>query len=1230
MIARKLERLLNERIVLLDGGMGTMIQSANLTEADYRGARFADHGQELLGANDLLTLTRPELISDIHRAYLNAGADIIETNTFNSNKISLVDYGLSGLAYELNREGAALARRAVDGTGGARFVCGVLGPTTKTASLSSDFDDPSRRDVDFDMLAEAYREAVEGLLDGGSDLLMIETVVDTLNCKAGIAATLDAFEERGINVPLFISASISGPSGRTLSGQTVEAFWNSVRHARPLAIGLNCALGPEQLRQHIAELGSFANVFVSCHPNAGLPNAMGGYDLAPADMARHIEEWARAGLINIVGGCCGTTPEHIEAVAEAARGVEPRRPPDVKSACRLSGLEALNIGDDTDFVSIGERANVSGSSRFKKLILEQRYEEALEVARKQVENGARVIDVNMDDASIDGVAAMTKFLNLVSVEPDAARVPVVVDSSSWDIIEAGLKCIQGKAFVNSISLKEGEASFVERARRARRYGAAVLVMAFDEQGQADTLSRRVDICERSYRLLTEKAGFDAEDVAFDPNVFAVGTGMAEHDRYGVDFLEAVRELRKVCPDAQVSGGVSNVSFAFRGNTKVRSAINSVFLHHAVEAGMTMGIVNPTELTPYERIAPDLRELVEDVVLAGRSNAVERLLNWLSKNCTNENIGVSKKKTESDSWRDLPVGKRLRHALIHGISERIEEDVEEARLSTEDPFNVISGPLLEGMSVVGDAFESGKMFLPQIMKSARVMKKAIARLSPYMEKDVGRASGKGKVLLATVKGDVHDIGKSIVGVVLQCNGFEVLDLGVMVPADSIVETAIREQVDAIGVSGLIMPSLQEMINVADLLEEKSQEIPLLIGGATTSLLHTSLRIEPRYRGPVIHVKDVSRVAGVVSALLSEDIREDYLARARRRHAEVRQAHLEKRRERCLSLAESRGNPSSADYERIPPVFPRRPGIHVWDDVPLENLRPHIDWKAFLRVWQDGSEPRPDGVLDEAKRLLKIVEMNRSLQARAVVGLLPANSIGDDVEVYESDSRDKVAATLRFLRRQTRTTYGNKYTCLADFVAPKGSGISDWIGLFAVTAGVGLDDVVCRFEREGDSYSAIMVKIIADRLADALADFVHERIGTELWNSPRTEREAGIEADSRRATGIRPVPGYPCCPDHSEKQKIWSLLGVEKRVGISLTESYMMVPAASVSGYYFAHPDASYQGVGRISYEQVKDYAARKSMSVCDVERWLADNLAYEPEMNSREGTDRSAGRAGSIN
>ena len=1222
----RLEKLLETRILMLDGAMGTMIQRYRLSEADYRGERFADHPGELRGNNDLLVLTQPKIVRDIHAAYLEAGADILETNTFNSTAIALADYRLQDLAYELTREGARLAREAADAAERRdptrpRYVAGVLGPTNRTASISPDVNDPGYRNVTFDELVAAYTDAVRGLVDGGADILLIETVFDTLNCKAAIYAIEQYFERARLRLPVMISGTITDASGRTLSGQTVEAFWNSVRHARPLSVGLNCALGVAQLREHIEELSRVADVRVSCHPNAGLPNAFGGYDDTPDYMAQEIRSWAEQGFINIVGGCCGTTPAHIRAIARAVSAVRPRVPPTVPPALRLAGLEPLNVGADSLFVNVGERTNVTGSAAFKKLILGNEYAKALDVARQQVENGAQVLDVNMDEAMLDGEQAMRTFLNLIASEPDIARVPIMIDSSKWNVLEAGLKCVQGKAIVNSISLKEGEEKFLEQARTVRRYGAAVIVMAFDEQGQADTRERKVEICSRAYRLLTEQAGFEPSDIIFDPNIFAVATGIAEHNNYAVDFIEATRELRRRFPLAHVSGGVSNVSFSFRGNNPVREAIHSVFLYHAIRAGMTMGIVNAGVLPVYEEIPAELREAVEDVVLNRREDATERLLEIAPRYA-----GKGEQTKGPDlAWRALPVAERLKHALVHGIDEYIERDTEEARRQYARPIEVIEGPLMDGMNVVGDLFGAGKMFLPQVVKSARVMKKAVAYLVPFIEAEkTADARAKGKILLATVKGDVHDIGKNIVGVVLACNNYEVIDLGVMVPAAKILETARRENADIIGLSGLITPSLDEMAHVAKEMSREGFTVPLLIGGATTSRTHTAVKIAPNYEHPTIWVKDASRSVTVASNLLSEEQRAAYVERLKAEYAEIRERHKgRKSGVRLLSLADARANRTPIDWAGYAPPVPRKLGLEVFPKYPLEELARYIDWTPFFQTWElHGKYPailsdekvgkQATQLFNDAQQMLKDIIAGRKLTANGVIGLFAANSVGDDIEVYTDDTRTRVAAVLHTLRQQDEKPPGKPNRALADFIAPKETGIKDYIGAFAVTAGIGADELAKKYNAAHDDYRAIMVKALADRLAEAFAERLHERVRREFWGYAEDERCTNEQLIREEYQGIRPAPGYPACPDHTEKPILFALLDATRKAKIELTESNAMWPAASVSGLYFSHPASTYFAVGPLGKDQVEDYARRKGMDLETAERWLAPNLGYDPE------------------
>jgi len=1219
----QLAELLRDRILVLDGATGTMVQGYALEEADFRGDRFADHPSELKGNNDLLVLTRPDVVREIHDAYLEAGADIIETNTFSATTISQADYELQSIVYELNRDAARIARDAAEAAtqrtpDKPRFVAGVLGPTNRTASISPDVNDPGYRNIRFDELVAAYREAAEGLMDGGADILLVETIFDTLNAKAAVFALEVLFADRGERRPVMISGTITDASGRTLSGQTVTAFWNSLSHAHPLSFGLNCALGPAELREYVEELSGSATCFVSVHPNAGLPNEFGGYDLTPEEMAKHIGEWAASGFLNIVGGCCGTKPDHIRAIARVVAEHKPREIPQLERQLRLSGLEPLDVGSDSLFVNVGERANVTGSAKFKRLIREGDYETALSVARDQVEDGAQVIDVNMDEAMLDGEAAMVRFLNLCASEPDIARVPVMVDSSKWSIIEAGLKCLQGKGIVNSISLKEGEAPFLEQAEKIRRYGAAVIVMAFDEQGQADTKARKVEICRRSYELLTERIGFAPEDIIFDPNIFAIATGIEEHDNYAVDFIEATHEIRQTLPGVGVSGGVSNVSFSFSGNNPVREAIHTVFLYHAIKAGMSMGIVNAGQLGVYDEVPEALRERVEDVVLNRRPDATERLLDIAGEYKGDGAVA----KREDLTWREWPVEKRLEHALVKGIDAYVEEDTEEARQQAARPIQVIEGPLMDGMNVVGDLFGDGKMFLPQVVKSARVMKKAVAHLIPFIEaeKEAG-ARAKGKVLMATVKGDVHDIGKNIVGVVLQCNNFDVVDLGVMVPTHQILEAARAEEVDLIGLSGLITPSLEEMSHVASELQREGYEVPLMIGGATTSKAHTAVKIDPKYDHPTVWVKDASRAVSVAQRLISRDLRESFVSELASDYERVREAHAGRRSNvEWQSLEQARANRFAVDWAGYSAPPPKRPGVTEFDDIPLQELLGFIDWTPFFHTWElKGSYPKiledtakgeeARKLFTDARAMLEKIISEGWLQAKAVIGLYAANAVGDDIEIYSDESRSTALARFHFLRQQ-QARPGKPNYCLADFVAPRENGI-DYLGCFAVTAGLGIETHLERFEAEHDDYSAIMLKALADRLAEACAEYLHQRVRKEQWGYANDESLDNAALIAEKYRGIRPAPGYPACPEHTEKSTLWSLLGVESRTGIRLTEHYAMYPAASVSGIYFAHPDALYFTVGRIDRDQVADYADRKEMTLEEAERWLAPNLGYEP-------------------
>ncbi len=1216
----RLEALLAERILVLDGAMGTMLQRHRLDEAAFRGKRFAAWPRDLKGDNDLLLLTQPAIVADVHRQYLAAGADIIETNTFNATRIAQADYGAESLVAELNREGARLARAVADEFEAAdpsrpRYVAGVLGPTNRTASISPDVNDPGARNTSFAALAEAYEEAAAALVEGGADLLLIETVFDTLNAKAAIFALESLVARGGPRLPVMISGTITDASGRTLSGQTAEAFWYSVAHAAPLSIGLNCALGAKQLRQYVQDVGRVAPVYVSAHPNAGLPNEFGGYDETPETMSTQLREWAEHGLVNIVGGCCGTTPEHIAAIASAVRGLTPRQRPAVPPATRLAGLEPLIIKDDSLFVNVGERTNVTGSRRFAKLILGGEHEAALEVARQQVENGAQMIDVNMDEGMLDAERAMATFLNLVASEPAISRVPVMIDSSKWSVIEAGLRCVQGKGVVNSVSLKEGEGPFLEHARLARRYGAAVVVMAFDEEGQADTVERRVAVCARAYRLLTEQAGFPPEDIIFDPNVFAIGTGIEEHAGYAVAYIEATRRIKEQLPRVLVSGGISNVSFSFRGNDPVREAIHAVFLYHAIAAGLDMGIVNAGQLAVYDDIEPALLERVEDLVLNRRPDATERLLEVADA------AARSSRESGPDlSWRKQPVGERLTHALVEGIADFVVEDTEEARQQAARPLDVIEGPLMDGMNVVGDLFGAGKMFLPQVVKSARVMKRAVAHLLPFMEAEKSAdAQAKGRILLATVKGDVHDIGKNIVGVVLQCNNYEVIDLGVMVPAAKILEAAAERNVDIIGLSGLITPSLEEMTFVASEMERTGLDLPLLIGGATTSRAHTAVKIEPAYRrGPTVHVADASRAVGVVGSLLSPEQRADYAVRVRDEYRALREERSSRRAgERRVTIEEARANRLVPDWARPVPV-PAVTGVRHLRDYPLAELLPRIDWTPFFQSWEmRGHYPdilndpvqgkAATQLFDDARTLLAQLVAGGRLRAAAAFGFWPAAARGDDLVLRLSDGGEAVSRTLR---QQMQKGAGRANLALADFVAPEGNGITDYVGLFAVTAGLGAPELIAERRAQHDDYNAILIEALADRLAEAFAERLHERVRKEFWGYATDEQLDNGALIREQYQGIRPAPGYPACPDHTEKGAIFQLLDAPA-VGITLTESCAMQPGASVSGYYFWRPEAQYFGLGRIGPDQVADYAARKGWTVAETERWLAPNLGYEP-------------------
>ncbi|MCP3663512.1 MAG: methionine synthase [Gammaproteobacteria bacterium] len=1219
-----LQQLLQQRILILDGAMGTMIQRHKLDEAGYRGERFADWSCDLKGNNDLLSLTQPAIIRDIHRAYLEAGADIVETNTFGANRVSMADYGMEGLSYEMNVAAARLCREAIEGVAtpeSPRFVAGVLGPTNRTCSISPDVNDPGFRNVSFDDLVEAYSEATRGLIEGGSDILLIETIFDTLNAKAAIFAVEQVFQQDGVKLPVMISGTITDTSGRTLSGQTTEAFYNALTHIEPLSIGLNCALGPDQLRQYVQEMSRISTYAVSAHPNAGLPNEFGEYDLDAERMAGYLGDWANSGYLNIVGGCCGTTPDHIRAVAQAMKGRSPRAIPAIPKACRLSGLEPMNIEPDSLFLNVGERANVTGSAKFKRLILEEQFDEALEVCRQQVDNGAQIIDVNMDEAMLDAKASMVRYLNLVATEPDIAKVPVMVDSSKWDVLEAGLKCIQGKGVVNSISLKEGEENFIRQARLIRSYGAAAVVMAFDEDGQADTLERKVQICSRAYKVLTEQVGFPPEDIIFDPNVFAVATGIEAHNNYGVDFIEACRQIKTNLPHALISGGISNVSFSFRGNNPVREAIHAVFLYHAIKAGLDMGIVNAGQLAIYDDLPSELRERVEDVVLNRRPDATDRLL-AIADDHRGDGSVASKK--EDQAWRQWPVGKRIEHALVKGITEFIEEDTEAARQQANRSLEVIEGSLMDGMNVVGGLFGEGKMFLPQVVKSARVMKRAVAYLEPFIneEKSAGDVSSQGKILLATVKGDVHDIGKNIVAVVLQCNSYEVIDLGVMVPTETILQAAREHKVDIIGLSGLITPSLDEMVQLAGEMERLDMKVPLLIGGATTSLIHTAVKIDPEYSGPAVYVPDASRAVGVASNLLSNVHRDDYVEQLKTEYEEARQRRESKQKTQSLvTLEQARANPADLNWSGYQPPTPDKLGVQVMMDIPLDQLVDTIDWTFFFHAWElkgrypkiltdeaKGEEARK--LFADAQAMLERIIEEKWLRAGAVVGLFAANAEGDDVELYQDEDREQALTSLHFLRKQSRQPKGRANDCLADFIAPKSSGLKDYIGGFACTAGLGIEEKLAQFEADHDDYSAIMLKALADRLAESLTEWLHRKVRREIWGYAADETLDNVALIKEQYQGIRPAMGYPASPDHTEKDTLWDLLSAREQTGIWLTEAKAMVPAASVSGLLFSHPDARYFAVGKIDRDQVENYAERKGETVEATERWLAPNLGYD--------------------
>ena len=1214
-----IERILKQRIMVIDGAMGTMIQKYKLSEADYRGTQFAEHPSPLKGNNDLLSLTAPHVIREIHQQYLEAGADIIETNTFNANAISQLDYGLQDLAYDLNLASAKLARSVADEITAKtpdkpRFVMGGLGPTNRTASLSPDVNNPAKRNVTFDQLVEAYLTAIHGLYEGGVDGFLVETIFDTLNAKAAVYALETFFAKIGKRLPVMISGTITDASGRTLSGQTIEAFWTSMQHAKPLSIGINCALGAAEMRPHLETLSEIADTYICAYPNAGLPNQFGEYDQMPAEMAGYIRDFAESGFVNIVGGCCGSTPRHIAAIATAVENIPPRKFPELPAYCRLSGLERLEIRPDSNFVNVGERTNVSGSARFARLIREEQYEEALAVARGQVESGAQIIDINMDDAMLDSKDAMVTFLNLVATEPDIAKVPIMIDSSKWEVLEAGLKCVQGKGIINSISMKEGEAAFIEQARLINRYGAAVVVMAFDEKGQADTEARKIEICKRAYNILVNQVGMAPQDIIFDPNIFAVATGIKEHDNYAHEFIEATREIKRECPGALISVGVSNVSFSFRGNDPVREAMHSVFLYHAIKAGMDMGIVNAGQLQIYENIAPELKERVEDVILNRNPDATDHLL------VIAETLkGTAGTIAEKDlSWRKTSVSERLTHALVNGLTEFIDEDVEEARQHYPKPIEVIEGPLMDGMNVVGDLFGAGKMFLPQMVKSARVMKKAVSYLLPFIEAEK-QSSGvdsafKGKILMATVKGDVHDIGKNIVGIIMQCNGYQVIDLGVMVPCEKILAAAKEEKVNIIGLSGLITPSLDEMVHVAKEMQRLGFTIPLLIGGATTSPTHTAVKIDPHYDHAVVYVKDASRSVPVLSKLLGKD-REAFLKDLAQEYDQIRKVHGNKQADTdFLPLSQARANRLKLDWQTYQPPKPTFLGERVFESLDLRVLRQYIDWSPFFYTWQlKGLYPQifededlgvqAKALFDDANKLLDKIIANKSLQAKGIVGLFPANSVNhDDVNVYTDETRNEVLMQFHHLRQQKPRPDAKPNKSLADFIAPKASGVADYLGAFVVTAGIGLPELLAQYEKEQDDYHIIMLKALADRLAEAAAEYLHEQTRKQYWAFAKEEAFSNAELITEQYQGIRPAPGYPACPDHTEKWELFDLLKPE-RIGVSLTESLAMWPASSVSGFYYSHPESHYFVVGKIDAEQVEEYAKRKGMNPYKMQVWL---------------------------
>jgi 5-methyltetrahydrofolate--homocysteine methyltransferase len=1220
------EQQLAKNILILDGAMGTMIQAYKFEEQDFRAERFADWHTDVKGNNDMLVLTQPDIIKAIHLEYLEAGADILETNTFNATTIAMADYDMEEYSAEINFAAAKIARAAADeytkkNPERPRFVAGVLGPTNRTCSISPDVNDPAFRNVTFDELKEAYIESTKALIEGGSDIILIETIFDTLNAKAAIFAVEVVFEELGVRLPVMISGTITDASGRTLSGQTTEAFYNSLRHAKPISFGLNCALGPVELRQYVAELSRISDFAVSAHPNAGLPNAFGEYDFSVEDMNTHVAEWAEAGFLNIIGGCCGTTPAHIKGMAEAVANIAPRKIEARKIACRLSGLEALTIEKDSLFVNVGERANVTGSAVFKRLITEEKYDEAIAVALQQVENGAQIIDINMDEGMLDSKAAMVRYLNLIAGEPDIAKVPIMLDSSKWDILEEGLKCIQGKGIVNSISLKEGEDNFREQAELLRRYGAAVIVMAFDEEGQADTRARKYEICHRAYHILVDEIGFPAEDIIFDPNIFAVATGIDEHNNYAVDFIEAVKDIKDNLPYAMISGGVSNVSFSFRGNNPVREAIHAVFLYYAIKNGMDMGIVNAGQLAIYSDLPKDLKDAVEDVISNSDDGATERLLD-VAENYRGQ-AGSQNNKADL-SWRELPVVKRIEHSLVKGINEFIIEDTEEARLAAERPIDVIEGPLMDGMNVVGDLFGAGEMFLPQVVKSARVMKQAVAHLNPFIEAEKTEVKSNGKVLLATVKGDVHDIGKNIVGVVLQCNNYDIIDLGVMVSCEDILRVAKEEKVDIIGLSGLITPSLDEMVHVAKEMKRQDFELPLLIGGATTSKAHTAVKIEPQYEHPVVYVPNASRSVSVVSALLSDELRPAFMQRQKEEYVKVRERHYKKGpRSSLISLEDARANAAPISFENYTPTKPKNLGVTVLDNIDLNIVRNYIDWTPFFMTWQlSGKYPlilkhevvghEATKLFNDANALLDDVINNKKLTAKAVFGLFPAYREKDDVVLFADEARETPITKFHQLRQQSKKPAGQFNRCLSDYIATKESGINDYIGGFAVSSGFGCDELVKAFDAENDDYNSILIKAVADRLAEATAEYLHEQVRKEYWGYAPDENLENDDLIREKYQGIRPAPGYPACPEHTEKGLLWELLDVENNIGMELTSSFAMWPGAAVSGFYFAHPDAKYFAVAKVAKDQVENYASRKEMTMPQAERWLSANLDYEPE------------------